>query len=157
MTKSIFKVLLVLSAFFASLTNAHHSAVVFDVSQSIEVTGKATRFTLRNPHLILNIEVTNEEGEVELWRLEGQGISGMQAMGFDRGSIYIGDEITVRMNPLRSGEPGGLVLGLIGGDGRSYNMEPGQEEVRQVYPALMPYVPPPVGCLLYTSPSPRDS
>ena len=112
MIKSIFKVLLVLSAFFASLTNAHHSAVVFDVSKNIEITGKTTRFTLRNPHLILNIEVTNEEGEVELWRLEGQGISAMQAMGFDRGSVNVGDEITVRMNPLRSGEPGGLVLGL---------------------------------------------
>ena len=62
MIKSIFKVLLVLSAFFASLTNAHHSAVVFDVSKNIEITGKTTRFTLRNPHLILNIEVANEYG-----------------------------------------------------------------------------------------------
>ena len=94
---------------------AHHSAVVFDVSKNIEITGTTTLFTLRNPHLILNMEVTNEEGEVELWRLEGQGISAMQAMGFGRGSINVGDEITVRMNPLRSGAPGGLVLGLIGG------------------------------------------
>ena len=145
MTKSVFKVLLVLSVFFASFVSAHHSAVVFDVSKNIEITGTTTLFTLRNPHLILNMEVTNEEGEVELWRLEGQGISAMQAMGFGRGSINVGDEITVRMNPLRSGAPGGLVLGLIGGDGRAYNMEPEQEEVRQVYPALMPYEPPPAG------------
>ena len=100
MTKSVFKVLLVLSVFFASFVSAHHSAVVFDVSKNTEITGKTTLFTLRNPHLILNMEVTNEEGEVELWRLEGQGISAMQAMGFDRGSINVGDEITVRMNPL---------------------------------------------------------
>jgi hypothetical protein len=97
MTKSVFKVLLVLSVFFASLVSAHHSAVVFDVGEIIEKTGKTTLFTLRNPHLILNMEVTNEEGEVELWRLEGQGISGMQAMGFDRGSINVGDTITVRI------------------------------------------------------------
>ncbi len=124
---------------------AHHSAVVFDVGETLERTGKVTLFTLRNPHLILNMEVTNAQGETELWRMEGQGISEMQAMGFDRGSVKEGDEITVRLNPLKSGQPGGLVLGLIGADGRAYNMEPAETEVALVYPALMEYVPPPAG------------
>ena len=137
--------LLLAAVVVAGQTLAHHSAVVFDVGETLERTGKVTLFTLRNPHLILNMEVTNAEGETELWRMEGQGISEMQAMGFDRGSVKEGDEITVRLNPLKSGQPGGLVLGLIGADGRAYNMEPAETEVALVYPALMEYVPPPAG------------
>jgi hypothetical protein len=141
----ILRLLVTATALISSHAMAHHSAVIFDVAQTMERTGKVILFTLRNPHLILNIEVTNEEGETELWRLEGQGIGEMQAMGFDRGSIKEGDEITVRLNPLRSGRPGGLVLGLLGADGRAYNMEPAEEEVTLLYPALMEYVPPPAG------------
>jgi hypothetical protein len=137
--------LLAALALFACSAGAHHSAVIFDVTQTIEKTGEVTLFTLRNPHLILNMDIINENGEKELWRLEGQGIGAMQAMGFDRGSVEVGDTITVRMNPLRTGKPGGLVLGLIGDDGRAYNMEPAAEEVSQLYPALMPYEPPPEG------------
>ena len=131
---------------FGATAMAHHSAVVFDVTRTIEKTGKVTLFTLRNPHLILGMETTNADGEAEEWKMEGQGIGEMQAMGFDRGSITVGDTITVRLNPMRSGEPGGLVLGLRGADGRAYNMEPVAEAtVTQLYPALMPYVPPPAG------------
>jgi len=137
--------LLLAAVVVAGQALAHHSAVVFDVGETLERTGKVTLFTLRNPHLILNMEVTNAQGETELWRMEGQGISEMQAMGFDRGSVKEGDEITVRLNPLKSGQPGGLVLGLIGADGRAYNMEPAETEVALVYPALMEYVPPPAG------------
>ena len=133
--------------FVASLNAmAHHSTVVFDVDKTSLITGEVTRFTLRNPHMILTVEVNNEDGEAETWKLEGQGIGAMQAMGFDRGSIKAGDKITVKISPLKTGEPGGLVLGLTGADGRAYNMESADtEEVRQVYPALMTYVAPPAG------------
>ncbi len=136
-----------MSLFVASLNAmAHHSTVVFDVDKTSLITGEVTRFTLRNPHMILTVEVNNEKGEAETWKLEGQGIGAMQAMGFDRGSIKAGDKITVKISPLKTGEPGGLVLGLTGADGRAYNMESADtEEVRQVYPALMTYVAPPAG------------
>jgi len=126
---------------------AHHSAVVFDEEKVEQITGKVTLFTLRNPHLILSVEVAGDNGDPEIWKLEGQGIGAMQAMGFDRGSITAGDNITVRISPLKNGTPGGLVLGLIGADGRAYNMDPPEEEeeVRLVYPALMPFEPPPAG------------
>ena len=125
--------------------SAHHSAVVFDETKTQLIKGEVTRFVLRNPHMILSVDVPDENGELVEWKLEGQGIGAMQAMGFDRGSISAGDNITVKISPMRNGTPGGLVLGLIGADGRAYNMEVEEEEQRQVYPALMTYVPPPAG------------
>ena len=139
--KMLFCTLLLLN-FDAS---AHHSTVVFDEGKTELITGEVTRFVLRNPHMILSVDVPDEDGEAVLWKLEGQGIGAMQAMGFDRDSITAGDIITVKISPLKNGRPGGLVLGLIGADGRAYNMEIEEEEVRQVYPALMTFVPPPAG------------
>ena len=144
MTQSIKKMLfctLLLLNFDAS---GHHSTVVFDEGKTELITGEVTRFVLRNPHMILSVDVPDEDGEAVLWKLEGQGIGAMQAMGFDRDSITAGDIIRVKISPLKNGTPGGLVLGLIGADGRAYNMDI-EEEVRQVYPALMTYVPPPAG------------
>jgi hypothetical protein len=138
--KMLFCTLLLLN-FDAS---GHHSTVVFDEGKTELITGEVTRFVLRNPHMILSVDVPDEDGEAVLWKLEGQGIGAMQAMGFDRDSITAGDIITVKISPLKNGTPGGLVLGLIGVDGRAYNMDI-EEEVRQVYPALMTYVPPPAG------------
>ena len=126
---------------------AHHSAVVFDENGSIQKTGTVTQFIYRNPHLIITLDVTDDTGNIEEWKIEGQSIAAMRQSGFDRQSVTVGDEITVRMHPLKSGEPGGLIQGMIGADGKSYSMDgsdaPGRR--RQTYPALMPWVPPPEG------------
>ena len=125
---------------------AHHSSVVFDNTTTILQTGTVSEFIFRNPHLIIGLEVLDENGETVTWNIEGQSIAAMQAMGFDRNSIEIGDEITTKIYPLRSGRPGGLVEGLIGADGRAYNMDaPVASARRQTYPALMQWVPPPEG------------
>lgn len=122
----------------------HHSAVVFDTTTTILKTGTVTEFIYRNPHLIIGLDVTEETGETVAWQIEGQSIAGMEAMGFDRNSISMGDEVTMKLYPLRSGQPGGLVEGLIGADGRAYNMDAPQP-TRLVYPSLMEWVPPPEG------------
>ena len=124
----------------------HHSAVVFDESTTILRTGTVSEFIFRNPHLIISLDIPGEDGETVTWNIEGQGIAGMQAMGFDRNSIEVGDEITVKIYPLKSGRPGGLVEGLVDAAGRAYNMDaPEASPRRQTYPALMAWVPPPEG------------
>jgi hypothetical protein len=93
---------------------AHHSAVVFDENGSIQKTGTVTQFIYRNPHLIITLDVTDDSGNIEEWKIEGQSIAAMRQSGFDRQSVTVGDEITVKMHPLKSGEPGGLIQGMIG-------------------------------------------
>ena len=125
---------------------AHHSAVVFDLTEPVIKSGTVTEFIMRNPHMILTMDVVNEEGVTEEWGVEGQGIAGMQAMGFNRTSVEVGDEITVKMYPMKSGRPGGLIEGMIGADNTAYNMDPSPSEpARQVYPALMAWIPAPEG------------
>lgn len=127
-------------------TMAHHSAVVFDENASVQKTGEVTQFIYRNPHMIITMDVDNE-GKTEEWKIEGQSIAAMRQHGFDRSSLKVGDVITVKMHPLKTGRAGGLIQGMIGADGKSYSMD-GSEypaPTRQVYPALMPWEPPPAG------------
>ena len=146
MRRSTKLLMCLLSISLCSHAFAHHSAIVFDNSKTIERTGTVTKFVLRNPHLVITLDVTDDGGNTVTWPIEGQSIAGMQAMGFDRNSISVGDEITIKMYPLKSGKPGGLVEGLIGADGRAYNMEaPQAEPRRRTNPAFVELVPPPEG------------
>lgn len=125
---------------------AHHSAVVFDNSRTIQKTGTVSKFILRNPHMILVLDVVDDTGKSVSWNIEGQSIAGMQSMGFNRNSVAVGDSITIKMYPLKSGKPGGLIEGMIGADGRAYNMDaPEAAPQRQTYPALLAWEPPPQG------------
>jgi hypothetical protein len=132
---------------------AHHSATVFDRKESIQKTGTVTRFIYRNPHLIINMEVDDGQGEAVLWKIEGQSVAALTAMGFNRDSVSKGDVITVKMRPLKSGKPGGLLQGLTGANGVSYSMDASQvaetykkqDRARQVAPSLVEWVPPPEG------------
>jgi hypothetical protein len=114
------------------LSLAHHSAVAFDKTKTQLVKGTVTRFIWRNPHLSVSLDVMADDGSTEEWRIEGGSTREMVANGFDRESLQEGDEVTVLVNPLKSGAVGGLMQGLTLADGRTFGME----EV---------YVPPPAG------------
>lgn len=127
---------------------AHHSAVAFDRNETMIVSGTVTKFVWRNPHLSISINV-EKDGVTEVWRIEGGSTADMVNNGFARDSISEGDEITVQINPLRSGKPGGLLEGMTLADGRAFGMEyddaPAAEAPAQEIPSLTAYVPPPAG------------
>lgn len=136
----------------APTTLAHHSAVAFDKEQSVTVSGEVTRFVWRNPHMAINMEVTNDAGEKELWKIEGPGTTVLSRQGFNRSSIENGDQITVVVNPLKSGKPGGLLMAITLADGtrhatsEDYAETPTEtQRVVQTIPSLLDYVPPPDG------------
>jgi len=132
---------------------AHHAATVFDGQKSIQKTGKVIEFIYRNPHLIINMEVENDRGGMDIWKIEGQSLSALRRKGFVRSTVSEGDVITVRMRPLKSGETGGLLQGLIAADGTAYAMDgaaiTSQDDrstgQRLPAPALVEYAPPPEG------------
>ncbi len=136
----------------AGAAHAHHSAVAFDKEQTVTVSGEVTRFVWRNPHMAINMEVTNDSGEKELWKIEGPGTTVLSRQGFNRSSINNGDQITVVVNPLKSGRPGGLLAAITLADGTRHATGEDYAEaptpaaqVRRTIPSLLDYVPPPDG------------
>jgi hypothetical protein len=133
-----------------STGSAHHSAVAFDQNSSIRITGRVAQFIWRSPHMSIGLEVENAAGDVELWRIEGGSVQAMVRQGFDRTTVAEGDEITVKIHPMKSGRPGGLLQGLIAADGSAFMMDTSEAPVAEVaesqqIPSLIPYEPPQSG------------
>jgi hypothetical protein len=85
---------------------AHHGFVSwFDMSRSVTVKGAVTGFDWTNPHSYIYLDVKNEKGAVEEWRIE-LGAPGMLARaGWRRDTLKSGDEITAIGNPSKDGKP----------------------------------------------------
>lgn len=148
-------VLMLVAAPFAA---AHHSAVAFDPDKSVTVSGKVTRFVWRNPHMAINMEVRGDNGRTELWKIEGPGTTVLSRQGFNRQSIATGDTISVVVNPLRSGKPGGLLQAITLASGEMHTLDedyqpsasaagPGAtpSPSGRTIPSLVEWVPPPAG------------
>src|SRR4029078_7901566 len=86
---------------------AHHSFAMFDTEHPIEITGTVREFRWVAPHTVLIVEVKGQDGTLKNWTLEGGTPSLLRREGMTAASLKPGDEIVVRINPLRSGAPGG--------------------------------------------------
>jgi hypothetical protein len=94
----------------ASTAGAHHAFSVFDMQAEIVIEGEVVEFEWINPHTWTWINVTNEDGSVTKWGLEGMSPNYLGRRGWNRNSLGPGDKIAVTVNPLKSGEPGGTFL-----------------------------------------------
>ena len=104
----------------ANAALAHHSLAPYDRTVSKSVEGVVKDYTFANPHVRLTIAVAGADGSMTDWEFESTNVSRMIARGFNRVSARMGDTITVRYNPRRSGAPGGLFTGFTDSRGRAY-------------------------------------
>ena len=103
----------------SGLVNAHHSAVAFDLDKPlVQSSGKVISFIWRSPHTSINLEVTNEAGEKEIWKWEGAGTVALVRSGVTRETIKPGQTLSVTGNPVRDASPGGLMRSIQLDDGR---------------------------------------
>jgi uncharacterized protein DUF6152 len=75
---------------------AHHSfAAQYDETSLIALTGKVTKVTWKNPHVILNVDVTEDDGLVANWQIELGSPNGLLQQGWKVDSLKPGDQVTV--------------------------------------------------------------
>ena len=99
---------------------AHHSHAMFDMTREVGVTGTVTSFSYRNPHVFLYLDVKGEDGKVTPWSVEMSNISNMERRGIYRSTFKPGDVVTVKLNPLHDGRPGGNYTSVTAADGKTY-------------------------------------
>ena len=110
------------AAFVASnLSLAHHSHSMFDHSEEVSITGTVTKFSFRNPHVFLFIDVKNENGGVLNYWIEMSNIPNMIRRGVGYKTFEPGDEVTVNMWRLKDGRPGGNYTTIVAADGKTYD------------------------------------
>ena len=96
----------------------HHSGAMFDREKTSTITGTVTEFNWTNPHASFRVEVPNAQGKLESWAIEMNSPNNLVHLGWKRSSIKAGDKVTVKINPLRDGRPGGLYIGITLPDGK---------------------------------------
>ena len=100
---------------------AHHSHAMFDMTVEKSVTGVVSNFSYRNPHVYLYLDVKGDDGQVMKWAVEMSNIDNMRSRGIVQSTFKIGDVVTVKMNPLKNGKPGGNYTSVIAADGKTYD------------------------------------
>ncbi len=95
---------------------AHHSFAMFDQRKMITLEGTVREFQWTNPHSFIEMDVPSN-GKLVHWSIELNSPNNLRRQGWSRNSLKTGDRITLRMSPLRNGNPGGLFLDLRKSDG----------------------------------------
>jgi hypothetical protein len=119
-------VLLVVALAFlaATVARAHHSFAMYDNEHQIKLKGKVTNFQWTNPHVYIDldgIDVNSDKKETKSWVIECANPGILNRVGWKFNMIKTGDELTVIVAPMRSGEPGALLKEVTLPDGRVFN------------------------------------
>jgi len=127
-------VLLFLSGILATTVAAyaHHSfAATYDESKTIEIKGKVVVFSFRNPHSLINVEIT-DSGKKVRWAVEGPGSTQLANTGVQNDTLRYGDEVVVTGNPSRTpGEPKLRMRTMKRPDGFSFGFTPEQQRATE--------------------------
>jgi hypothetical protein len=102
----------------AGIAFAHHSPAVFDRDKNVKIVGVVKEFKWTNPHSWIELTVRNEKGELEPWSVEMNSPNSLVKAGWKSTSVKNGDEITVIVHPLRSGEKVGQFVSVTLADGK---------------------------------------
>lgn len=108
-------------ALVAGSVSAHHSAVMFDDSKEITVTGVVKEFQYTNPHSWLLVDVKGEDGKVVTWGFEAEGPSTLMRAGIRKSDFAPGTEVTITGHPMRDGRPAAAWMRATRGDGKEFN------------------------------------
>jgi hypothetical protein len=109
---------------------AHHSAVQFDFTKSVPVSGVVLKFQAINPHMRLVLRVTDAKGSREI-EFEGHSTNNMYRSGYRDQMIKVGDKITVYVAPLKNGAEGGYVTAALTASGTRFGAQSQAEIARE--------------------------
>jgi Family of unknown function (DUF6152) len=113
--------------FSARSALAHHSHAMFDTEKQVTLVGTVKEFQWNNPHCWIQLLVADPSdpnaAPVE-WGVEMGAPIQLIRHGWKASSLKPGDKITVVVNPLRDGRPGGQIVSAIGPDGKPIGAVP---------------------------------
>jgi hypothetical protein len=102
--RNVWLTLSALLALGAAPAKAHHSGALFyGQDQPISLTGVVTRFNFRNPHAIVELQVTDDKGDVQRWTAETAAPSALRRRGWSQESLQPGETVTLEGFRARDG------------------------------------------------------
>jgi hypothetical protein len=114
--------LLALSGFFVSRPLfAHHSSAAYDMEHPVNMKGVVSNMEWTNPHVFIFLDVKDDTGGVEEWRVEGNSPNMLVRTGWKREMIKTGDQLLVNGAPAKNGAKVMRLITLTLANGRKYD------------------------------------
>jgi hypothetical protein len=83
--------------------SAHHSSSSYDMEHPVNVKGVVKNIEWTNPHVFIFLDVKDESGAVEEWRVEGNSPNMLTRVGWRKEMINPGETLQVNGAPSKSG------------------------------------------------------
>jgi len=117
---ALFVVLTAVIGIFAAVPlSAHHGAAAYEVGKKVVLKGTVKQWIYSNPHCLLTLEVTGDDGQVVQWIVEGQAPNVVFPAGYRKDTFTFGDKVTVTVEPVKNGRPLGRFLAAVTADGQT--------------------------------------
>ena len=85
----------------------HHSVSgMYDTSQQVTFEGVVAQFHFVNPHPYVTLEVRQDGGGTQQWRLEMDNLRELVQVGMTGETLKPGDRVVVKGNPVKSKSQG---------------------------------------------------
>ena len=81
---------------------AHHSAAAYDTQKQVTINGVIKSYRYANPHVLLLVDVKQEDGSTVTMDVEAGAASVLNGLGFTKDSLKVGDLVTISGNPNRN-------------------------------------------------------
>ena len=103
---------------------AHHGGTTLYTDMTVTLEGTVKIWYWSNPHVLLTITVTGDDGEAVDWVGELQAPNTIHPLGFSKDLLKPGDEVTVTLRPTKNGSPRGSLSQLVLADGTVLSPRP---------------------------------
>ena len=84
-----------LTALLSTQAHSHHSYSIYDRTKDVSLTGKLTRFDFIQPHIMLGLEVTEDDGSTTYWDVETAPVISWERHNLDRNFVAVGETVTL--------------------------------------------------------------
>jgi hypothetical protein len=102
---AIFLATIVSFSLLPSGAAAHHAlSATFDANKPVTIRGTITHVTWTNPHVWLYLDVTDADGKVTTWGINGVSPAALASHGVTRDTLKPGDQIMVEGLAAKNGQ-----------------------------------------------------
>lgn len=114
-------ILLLAAPLIAQAVFAHHSSSSYDMEHPVNLKGVVNKMDWTNPHVFIYLDIKDDNGSAEEWRVEGNSPNMLTRAGWKSEMIKPGDTVQVNGAPAKSGSKVMRLISLTLANGQKFD------------------------------------
>jgi len=101
--------------------SSHHSSAGYDMEHPLNLKGVVTNMEWGNPHVFIYMDIKDDSGNVEQWRVEGNSPNMLVRSGWKKEMIKTGDVLQINGARAKNGSKVMRLLSVTLPNGQKYD------------------------------------